>query len=173
MENHSVPELETGLFFSLLLSRRDIYEKPWVNQEIFHKFSPNHENIRRHKTRFDTYIMSRIDIRHCSSRILWYFQWLQILKIFREITDLFGAIEWNAVALVTMHMTYSQTKWPIKLFHKRRFGVVFSKLKSILLQLFFGVFKEKYKIYTIPVKLHLNLQHLVHKIEEVGNFLRN
>ena len=73
------------------------------------------------------------------------------------------------------HKVSADKMAPVRLFHERKFGVVSLKLKRILLQLFFGVFKEEYKIETIPVKLHLNLKHFVHKMEEAGtwNFLGN
>ena len=80
------------------------------------------------------------------------------------MTNLFDGIEWNVVGLVAIHIKYPQTMALVRLFHTRKFGLVFPKLKRILLQLFFGVFKEEYKIQTISEKLHLNLHHLVHKM---------
>ena len=58
---------------------------------------------------------------------------------------------------------------------KRKIGLVFPKLKRILLQLFFWCFHKGTQNLTISAKLHLNLQHLVYKMEEVWtwNFLGN
>ena len=59
---------------------------------------------------------------------------------------------------------------PIKLFHIRKFGVVFPKRNLSFCSYLFGVFKEEYKISTVSAKLLPNLNHLVQEMEQLGTW---